>query len=184
MIRSLKPVSLFLITKRLLFVVILTWAVVASVLAFRNQTHVLLVGIDPYGVRLITSNDDRLLRIEKENFVKRFLVYLYTYSGTEFEKRISLAGDMMALKLWEEKTPEFKSIAAKLPGQELSQAGTLKELRSVDAETFEADLELLTKNRLQEARTKVRVELKIRAVSRTAQNPYAYEVESYVERVL
>ncbi len=184
MIQNLRPRSLYQCMKGILIAGVTGWALIATILLLKFQPQTLLIGIDQYGARLITTEDDRLLRVEKENFIKRYLHHAYTYTSQDFEGRMSQAGDLMTQHLWEEKKKEFSRIAREMKTQELTQTTTLQELRQVDPENFEADLQIKTKTRLQEATTRLRVGLKIKRTTRTKQNPYPYEVESYAEQVI
>lgn len=184
MLNTIRPISLVAVLKGFLFTGVTLWAVTATVLLFRLRPVPVLIGIDPYGVRVISSENDRLLKIERLNFVKRYLSYAYSYAASDYETRISHAGDMMSKTLWDDKKSEFQRIKLSLKDQELTQDLKILEIREVDPDTFEADLKINVKTRLQEAGTALRVQLKLKRAQRTAENPYQYEVDSYVEQVL
>lgn len=184
MILKFKPVSQLSFMKKVSVISITAWAALSTILLLRLQPRVVLIGIDSYGARVITKETDRLLRLERENFIKKYLTYSYSYSSTNYDERTSLAGDMMASRLWNEKKKEFTQISENLRKIELVQESKILELREVDLENFEADLELKVRSKLQEATTKLRVEIKINKAKRTEESPYQYEVESYGEHVI
>ncbi len=184
MIRHFNPMSILSFLRNALIVLLVLWAAISTILLLRMKPQVVLVGIDPYGTRLITSENDRLLKGERENFVKKYLAYAYNYSSASFDSRISVAGDMMTQKLWQEKKEEFARISEGLKKHELSQTAKVLELREIDPENFEADLEIRVKTKFQEATTKLRLEIKLRKARRFDQNPYPYEVANYAEQII
>ncbi len=163
MFGSLNRVSLLSIAKKALLGGLAAYAAVATVLLIRLNPKPILIGIDPYGTRIISEGGDRLIRQEKENFLKHFLSLQYAYDQATFQKRISDCGDLMAEELWVQKKVEFERVAAQLKAEELTQTVEIKELREVDAQNFEADLVIHVKRRLNESSIKLRVDLKMRA---------------------
>ncbi len=181
MFGSLKRVYLLSIARKALLGGLITYSAIATVLLVRLNPKPVLIGIDPYGTRIIREGGDRLIRQEKENFLKHFLALQYNYDQTNFEKRISDSGDLMAEALWSQKKVEFQRLADQLKTEELTQTVEIKELREVDPQNFEADLVIHIKRRLNESAVKLRVELKLHSNPRRENNPYPYEVERYDE---
>lgn len=181
MFRSLKPVSLLAITRKALLAGLLAYSAIATVLLFRLKPVPILIGIDPYGTRLIRESGDRLIRQEKETFLKQFLTRIYSFDQANFASRISDSGELMAETLWSQKKEEFERLAEQLKAEELTQTVQIQELREVDTQNFEADLVIHIKRRLNQSAVKLRVELKIHANPRRENNPYPYEVERYDE---
>lgn len=181
MFGSLNRVSLFSIARKALVAGLAIYGVIATVLLFRLNPKPILIGIDPYGTRIIREGGDRLIRQEKENFLKHFLALQYAYDSESFDKRISDCGDLMAEDLWGQKKIEFERVAKQLKAEELTQTVEIKELREVDAANFEADLVIHVKRRLNESTVKLRVDIKIHPNPRRENNPYPYEVERYDE---
>lgn len=184
MIKNVHRYTIFVCIKRASVVGLIGWSITATILLLRNKPQVLLVGIDQNGTRLITNEDDRLLKTERINFVKRYLAFAYSYSSTDYDSRVSTAGDMMAPKLWEEKKQEFLKISEGLKNEELSQKTKVIEIREIDPENFEADLDINVKSRLKEVTRKLRLQLKLKKSSRNRENPYPFEVESYDEHLI
>ena len=181
MFASPNRVSWLSIARKALMGGIVAYAVIATILLVRLNPKPVLIGIDPYGTRIITEGGDRLIRQEKENFLKHFLSLQYSYDQATFQKRISDCGDLMAVELWALKKIEFERVATQLKTEELTQSVDIKELREVDAQNFEADLVIHVKRRLNESSVTLRVDLKIRHNPRRENNPYPYEVERYDE---
>jgi hypothetical protein len=184
MIKNLKPLSELLIMRRSLILVLGGWALVATVLVVRLKPAVVLIGIDQYGTRVITNEDDRLLKSERENFIKKYIAYSFSYSSADFDQRTSAAGDMMTAELWERKKFDLGKISENLKANELTQVTRIQEMRELGDNQYEADLEIKVKNKLQEGTAKIRVELKLQKAPRTNEKPYQYEVSSHVENTL
>jgi hypothetical protein len=184
MITNLKFQSKVQWLQRLLLLALLTWAIGTTAALMHMRPEIVLIGIDQYGTRLIKDEHDRLLRIEKENFMKKYLTFMFNYKSETFEPRISSAGDMMSEALWSQKKADFQRIASNMKGVEIEQITTIDELRETTEDTFEADLSIKVKTKLHETVTKIRVELKLRETPRSATKPFPYEVTSHVENTL
>ncbi len=182
MFKKIPRIALLSIAKKVIVFGLVCYAGVASVLLLRLKPQTLIIGIDQYGTRIVREPGDRLLKKEKENFLKRFLALQYGYDTETFEKRISDSGDLMADQLWTEKRAEFDRIAKQLKTEDLTQEVQVTELREVDDWTYQADLALKIRRKLTESAVKLRVELRIRPNPRRENNPYPYEVERYDEQ--
>jgi hypothetical protein len=184
MIYGLKVHSKVDFLKATLFFVVLCWALTATFLLVRLKPQIVLVGIDQYGTRIISEEGDRLTQLERDNFIKKYLGLLYTFRSTDFDTRVSAAGDMMGDVLWASKKVEFLEISKKLKSQELSQSTEVEQLREIGPETFEADLKIVVRSKLQESVSRIRVEIKLRKVPRTSTKPFPFEVETHEENSL
>jgi len=178
------PYSMTVWLKRALFVVLAAWAVIATVFLLRARPSTILVGIDQYGARLITDQNDQLLKHEAENVAKRFVVTLLNYSAGTFDLQVSQAGDLISQKAWELRREEFRKLGEKLKGQEFVQTAKIVEVRQVEDLDYEVDLKIESKSRLQTTVTNLRVNLKLQPKKRTVENPSAFEVSDYAEHVL
>jgi len=174
MFRRIEKATVLSITKKLLLGSLVGYCAVATYLLIRLNPQPVLIGVDQYGTRVIRESGDRLLRKEKENFLKRFLALLYSYDSETFERRISDSGDLMTRTLWDEKKAEYGRIAGQLKAEPITQTVEVKELREVDAGTYQADLLLRVKRRLAESEVKLRVELRVRPSLRRENNPYPF----------
>jgi len=172
------------IWRALLFTALTTWAIVASLVALTSKPSLVLVGIDQYGTRLITSETDRLVLIEKQNFLKKYLHYLFNYNSTNYDARTSAAGDMMAEALWDSKKSELQRISGQLKNTELTQTSTVSELRALPDHVYEADLLISVQTKLERKTTKLRSTIKLRPSARTKNQPYPYEVIEHEEHLL
>jgi hypothetical protein len=142
-----------------------------------------VIGIDPYGTRILFGTGDPILKAEREAFVKRFLVYLYNYDETNFDERISSIGDSMRDKIWDSKKSEFIGISKQLKSDPLVQKAKIVDLRELDERHYQADLEVHIESRLRKKDVKLRVGIEISAAARTIEKPFPWIVESYDEQV-
>ena len=181
MIKTIHAVSLSDLLKRAIISGLVVYAGVATYLLLKLDPKPILIGVDSYGTRIIQTADDRLIRTERQNFLKRFIQGFYAYDSLSFEKKVSESGDLMSADLWDKKKTEFQSLSARLKDSEISQRVEISDLREIDPTTYQADLVLTVKNRLQETKAKLRVDLTVRGVRRSESNPYPYEVVNYDE---
>ncbi len=182
MIRQLPRSSRYQIMKHGIVLVLVLYSVLTSAVLFRLNPHPLVIGIDPFGTRVLGSGKDPILKAEKENFLKRFIIYLYNYDETNFDDRISVVGDFMNPKLWDLKKPEFVSISNQLKTESLTQKAKILDLREVDETHFEVDVEVSIQSKLRSSNLKIRASLELSPSPRTATKPYPWEVIRYDEQ--
>lgn len=182
MIRSISKASAYQILRKLLFCLVTVYCVVTTVLLIRLNPKPLVIGIDPYGTRIIGTEKDPILKAEKENFLKRFISYLYNYDETNFDERISVVGDSMNGKLWEQRKAEFQPISSRLKQEPLSQKSRINDLREIDETHYEADIEINIQSRLRQNTVRMRVGIELAAAPRSSVKPYPWEVIAYDEK--
>src|SRR5689334_16357817 len=148
MFRNIKPISIYQWTKRLLLILLVIYSGVSTVLLLKMKPKTLVIGIDSYGTRVIETTDDRLIRMEKHNFVKKFIHTLYNYSEITFSQNVSQAGDMMNRDLWEKRKPEYLQLSEGLKTKPLKQEVLqVEDIRELDISSYQADIKLkVTKN--------------------------------------
>jgi len=182
MFRIKNRATIFSLSKKAVLGIAASYIVVATVLLLRMKPEPLLIGVDQYGTRVIRDSSDRLVKKERENFLKRFLTLLYNYDSTSFEERVSESGDLMSDALWTEKRDEFAKIASQLKAEDLEQKATVSELRELEETSYQADVALTIRRKLTENKVKLRVDLRLRPNRRNENNPYPFEVERYDEQ--
>ena len=174
----------YLWMKRLMFLALVAYSATISVVLFRMNPTPILIGIDPFGTRIIATQEDRLLKSEKENLLKRFILQLYNYDETNFDERISNAGDLMAASLWDKRNADFSALSKRIKNEPLSQKAKILDLREIDDQHYEADLAVGIHNRLKSVDLKLRVAIELKPSARTQTKPYPYEVSTYDEQTL
>lgn len=183
MILKLKKYSHITALKNLVIGFLTLYSLTTSVLLLKLDPKPMVIGIDPYGTRVVTGAEDPILKAEKIAFIKQFLSKLYTYDETNFDERISQVGDLMAQSLWESKLEDFKSVSERLKSEPLSQKSVVIDLREVNDSRYEADLEVKINSRLKESGFKIRVGIELNQSPRTIVKPYPWEVKTYDESV-
>jgi len=168
--------------KMVLVIVLGVYSAVTTLCLVKVKPKTILIGIENNATRIIGSNDDRLLRLEKQAFLKQFIRTLYNYDESSYKEKVSLAGDLMSDQLWKGEKPKFEEISKKLEGKEITQEVRILDLREIDLDQYEADLELKVKDRLTEVTPKIKVKITINEHRRSDLNPYPYEVEHYDEQ--
>ena len=181
MFTKIEKVDALNLAKRGIFLGLCVYCMVVTVVALKMRPQTLLIGLDSYGARVIREASDPVLRKEKENFIKQFLIQLYTFDGESFERRVSVCGDLMTKDLWLKKKPEFAGIAAKLKTDPLVQVLEIQELREVDTNTYQADIKIQVQRKLEINTVKLRVDIRISPSERRETNPYLFEVKDYDE---
>ena len=170
--------------KNLLIGFLVLYSITLTFILFRLDLKPMVIGIDPFGTRIVTSAEDPILKAEKIAFMKQFLNHLYNYDETSFDDRISHVGDLMAQSLWESKLQDFKSISERLKTEPLRQRGNVTDLREISDSRYEADLEIKIVSRLKESNLKLRVGIDLNQSARTMAKPYPWEVKTYDENVI
>ncbi len=184
MIKNITKASIYSGMKRFMVLALLAYCVLTTVLLLRLDPKPLVIGIDPYGTRVVGQYGDSILKAEKENLLKRFLVYLYSYDETNFDDRISEVGEFMSVELWDRKRAEFISISNRMKTESLTQKAKITDIREIDETHFEADIELSITNRLKKAALKLRVSVELKPSPRTSSKPYPWEVITYDEQTI
>lgn len=161
-----------------------TWAIFASVFALRNNSKIMLIGIDDSGSRLITETNDRILQNELKNFIKYFVEHYYIYDEKTYADQLSLASDLMNPELWEAQKPKLLEIKEKLQKMPLVQLAEIESLDKVDNDKIEGVLNLIIKSKLSERKVKLKITLRISKSPRTEQNPWGFEIAELSDVVL
>ena len=110
MIREIRIVTLVSFWRKIVWAVLLFYSALTTVLLLKLKPEPLLIGVDQFGTRIIRTADDRLLKQEKENFLKKFLQIYNNYDSETYDQKISEAGDLMSKELWEKKQTELKYV--------------------------------------------------------------------------
>lgn len=182
MIKNLSKASVYSGMKKVSLLILFGYCLLTTTLLLRLDPKPLVIGIDPYGTRVVGQYGDSILKAEKENFIKRFLIYLYSYDETNFDDRISEVGEFMSVELWDKKRSEFISVSGRMKNESLTQKAKITDIREIDEAHYEADIELTITNRLKKTTVKLRVSLELKQSPRTTSKPYPWEVIAYDEQ--
>jgi hypothetical protein len=181
----LPPILKYALLKRAAFGLLAAYSLTVSVLLIfycRPRFEVLLQ--DESGTRRV-SDEQEIAPREQFHLIQKYLPLAYRYSATTYGVRIEAAKRMMASELREAKSEEFDRIAGKLKGLSLIQCYDPSpgkfDIRYVDANTWEVDLEIHVIEGLKERVVPIRVSLQLARRRRTFDNFNAWEVKSYAE---
>lgn len=165
-----------------LVAVLSIYSITVSALLVTNRQQTIVVGIDQFGTRILGKNDDRLLKLEKHNFLTKFITHAYNYTSDTYSTELSAAGDLMSNALWDAKQSELRQINDKIKQHKLVQSSVTKDLREISQSSYQADLEITVKDKLNERKTSLRVDFTLSPNTRNTQNPFPFEVNNYVEQ--
>lgn len=106
-----------------LIVSLFLWGVVASILAFKNNSQVVLIGKTGGSYQLIT--DEEITPTETGNFIRHFLSLTLNFNDESYRRHISLAGDLMTEELWRKKKPELIQMASFIKKNKVTQSAEI-----------------------------------------------------------
>lgn len=159
------------------------YSITVTVVLLKLDTRPIIIGIDSFGTRVVSNDQDPIVKAERVSFVKKFISNLYSYDETTFDDRISMVGDLMSDALWSEKKAEFKSLSDRLKTDTLTQKAIIQDIREIDESHFEADLKVTISSRLRQQQTEIRLRMELSESPRTTSKPYPWEVKNYAETV-
>ena len=160
------------------------WAVLASIFALRNNSKIILIGIDDYGSKIITDSNDRILQNELKNFLKSFLLTYYGYDEKSFSSQIESASNLMNFDLWERVKPKLLEQKEKLTKLPLLQVPDIESIDMIETGKIEAILNLSIKAKLNEQKVRLKVRLSFVKAPRTEMNPWGFEIVEVSDVVL
>lgn len=172
------------ILKRTIIFGLAAYSAIATVMVLKMEPKTIIIAVEPTGTRIVDSNSDKALESERESFVRRFVGLLYSYDSSNFDERVSSAGDLMTAPLWAAKKGDFLGLSHRIKSSEIVQSVKLRDLRELDPQHYQADLEIKVKRRLEEGVAKIRLDLTVNPTKRAYANPYDMEVADYVETPL
>src|ERR1035437_7230815 len=75
---------------------LIVYSLIITLMCLKLTPKTMIIAIEPTGTRVVSSDTDRAYRLEKEMFLRRFVLLLYAYDSQSFDSRISTAGDLMS----------------------------------------------------------------------------------------
>lgn len=181
---NLKPIFKYSYLKRLSFGILLVWAVSVSCVLILNRPQFVILLQDQTGIRRVPDEAENQ-QAEQLAFVKDFAAMLYRYSSTTYSSRVERAKQLMASELRDSRKLEFERVSEKLKANELVQCFSRErgkfDIRFLDKDTYELDLQVHDISGLVEEVTPLKVELRLQKRNRTIDNWNAWEVKSYDE---
>lgn len=153
--------------------------------AVTKENRVILVQVDEAsGARLITEEDEALIKSQQKSLIRRMVSKLYNYDEQNFNSNISLAGDLMSDHVWSSAVPDFKNIQARIKGSGLVQAAEIKRISRLEEDAYRVELLLTVKDKLMSRQASVQAEFRLGRRKRDEVNPFGWEVVEYDETIL
>ena len=141
----------------------------------------IIIAIDDNGVRVVTRDDDPILKTEAVAFIKDFTHRIYTFNKDSFFLNIGIATGMMSDELWAKEKDKLLELYEKVKADDIELKSNLKSIELTDKGSYVAKIDLVQKSRLSEVASSLSLELFLIKRTRTLANPYALFVTNYVE---
>lgn len=168
----------------LLVIALFLWGLLASIFALKNNSKIIIIGIDENGSRIISESNDRILQNELKNFLQSFIRTYYSYDEKSFSTQMEIASNLMSLELWESSKPKLLELKEKLQKNPLGQIPEIESIDLIDQGKVEAVLIISIKAKLSEQKVKLKVRIGFIKSPRTETNPWGYEITEVSDVVL
>ncbi|MDZ4084483.1 MAG: hypothetical protein U1E10_16180, partial [Bdellovibrionales bacterium] len=155
----------------------------ATAVALLKTEKTILIGVADEASYVISQSNEAVKRKEITSFVRSFISNYYEFSPSTHAEKISLAGDLMAKSLWDEKRPNLLKINERLKTEPLVQTAKILSIDLINEETVEAMLQLQITKRIESITTNLKVNLKVRPQERTETNPWPIEITEVKDEV-
>lgn len=159
------------------------WAITATLVALLKTEKTILIGVSDEASYVISQSNEAVKRKEIASFVRSFIENYFEFTPSNHAEKISLAGDLMAKSLWDEKRPNLLKINERLKSEPLIQSAKILSIDLINEETVEALLEIHIAKRIESVSTNLKVTLKVRPHERTETNPWPYEITEVKDEV-
>ena len=155
---------------------LMLWGVVASYLAFKNNSQVVLIGKTGNSYQLITEEEKT--PIETGNFIRHFLALTLNFNDGSYKRHISLAGDLMTEELWQKKKSEFTQMASFIKKNKVTQSAEILKIQKTEKGFYEVKVRnYLFKNGILTEKDKL-ILLSLTENQRSFENPWRLSVSS------
>ena len=159
-----------------LVVSLMLWGMVASYLAFKNNSQVFLIGKTGNSYQLIVNEE--MTPIETGNFIRHFLALTLNFNNESYRRHISLAGDLMTEELWKKKKSEFIQMAGFIKKNKVTQSAEILKIQKSKKGFYEVKVRnYLFKNGILTEKDKL-ILLSLTENQRSFENPWRLSVSS------
>lgn len=159
------------------------WAITATAVALLKTEKTILIGVSDEASYVISKSNEAVKRKEIASFVRSFIENYFEFTPNNHAEKISLAGDLMAKSLWDEKRPTLLKINERLKTEPLVQSAKILSIDLLDPETVEVLLLITIAKRIESVSTNLKVTLKVREHERTESNPWPHEITEVKDEV-
>ena len=182
-----KKIQVKNIQNRMLKVISVTilalYAIAITIVDIQKKPVTTIIAIEETGTRVVTDVNDSALKKEKKNFVQSFISYLYAFNSSNFESRMSAAGDLMSNELWAQKVDGFRKASSQVKNDDFMSVCQIKDIQesSSNPNKFRAVIEVTFRKKLQTEKKRYAVDIEVKKSKRDVLNPYDMEVVRYDE---
>lgn len=156
-------------------------SVAVNLRALSKTSRPMIIGIDANGTRIVTDQADPIYKTEAVTFIQKFLFNVYNFDPENFMKRIGLTTTMMSEGLWKTKRSEILDLKNKVERDSIRISGQIQKMTLDDSGIYHGLVLVKELSRMNEQVHLIGVSIKLKTVSRTQDNPYGLEVDSYEE---
>ena len=159
-----------------LVISLMLWGMVASYLAFKNNSQVVLIGKTENSYQLIVNEE--ITPIETGNFIRHFLALTLNFNDESYKRHISLAGDLMTEEFWQKKKSEFIQMAGFIKKNKVTQSVEILKIQKAKKGFYEVEVRnYLFKNGILTEKNKL-ILLSLTENQRSFENPWRHSVAS------
>jgi hypothetical protein len=166
----------------LLIGVLLVYAAIATVTIIRNKPDIRIIAIEPTGTRLVSSDTDPVLEMERLKFLRLFAHLYNNYDAQTFEESVLKAFDWVTDEIWKSKEAEVKVTLENL--QKTGTIQTAKVTRIAENAENQFEIEILATQyfRAKQVTKKGVLTLVVEDAVRSSTNPWGLVISSLSER--
>jgi hypothetical protein len=159
------------------------YALVITIVDLQKRPVTTIIAIEDTGTRVVTDQNDAALKKEKRNFVQAFISYLYAFNSSNFESRMSSAGDLMSNELWAQRVESIRKAVIQIQNDDLVSLCQIKDIQESNSNPnkFRAVIEVTFRRKLQTEKKRYAVDIEVKKSKRDILNPYDMEVIRYDE---
>ena len=172
------------IFKNLLIIVLFIWAVSNQLIISSHKPVVLPILVSESGTRIITTEEDPILKHEFINFVKDFTNNYYNYSHTDVLEKMKLASNLMSEEYFIKNKEKLSNAISNIERSQLEQKFEIEKLKKNENGSYTMYATVTQKNRLNQESKKFEVNLGVRSTARSEINKYGLEIYDIVETTI
>jgi hypothetical protein len=158
----------------LLIILLLSWAISASVFAIQKQDKIILLEMSPFETRVI----DESLRpaVEVENFMHHFIGLFYSYTSENFEEHMNRASVYMEIDLLKKYAPSLNKMFDRVLEKPTKQWAFITSIKRIDELFFEIDMSVHRHEEDAEKMNDYKIKIRMDKIKRSLENPFGLRV--------
>jgi len=165
----------------LLLILLLSWALTASVFAIQKQDKIILLEMSQFETRVVDS--DLRVAVEVENFLHHFVGLFYSYSSENYEEHMNRASVLIEIDLLRGFAPKLNKMFDRVLETPTRQWAFIKSIKRIEELFFEIDMGVFRQEQNQESNNDYKIKIRVDKVNRSLENPFGLKIirleESY-----